>query len=169
MRPRMNLRAPALLGAAGVLLMGMTDAAPARADQLAMSLSDATLSYGQPLVVQGSARAPAQLALQYRARGEDWRVVQNGTAGADGRYRFRTLADRSGDVRVVPTDAVAASTAGDNASAPKSISVAAAIAGPRGPVDARAGGWATLRGVLRPARAARQVVLEARGRKVARA
>jgi hypothetical protein len=194
MRPQLNLRAPALLGAAGVLLIGMTDAGSARASEptadgggaLAMSVSDATLGYGQTLVVQGRvdpARAGTQLALQFRARGEDWRVAQTAAVGTNGGYRFRARPDRSGDVRVTlaTPEAMAAARGTGSASAPRAtdsggaasatrtISVAASIAGPRTPIAVNAGRKATLRGVLRPARAGRQVVLEARGRKLARA
>jgi hypothetical protein len=194
MRPQLNLRAPALLGAAGVLLIGMTDDNPARASEpaanggapLAMSLSDATLTYGQTLVVQGridAARAGTQLALQLRARGEDWRVAQTAAVGTDGGYRFRARPDRSGDVRVTlaTVEAMAAARgtgsatapratdSGGAASATRTISVGASIAAPRAAVQVTAGRKATLRGVLRPARAGRQVVLELRGRKLARA
>src|SRR5438034_7092853 len=107
MRPKHNARAVLALAAAGALSMTMIAAtrapasAPAQPDsQLAMTITDRTLVYGQSLAVTG--RAPADLAghrlvLEFRPRGEDWGPTASTTAGADGRYRFRVRAERSGE------------------------------------------------------------------------
>src|SRR2546423_15240761 len=106
MRPRMNARVATVLTAAGALSMTMFAAtrAPASAppqpdSQLAMTIPDRTLAYGQTLVVTGRAPAEAagrRLVLEFRPRGEDWGPAASPTPGPDGGYRFRVRAERHG-------------------------------------------------------------------------
>src|SRR2546423_10519515 len=146
MRPRMNARVATALTAAGALSMTMIAAtkapasAPAQPDtQLAMTITDRTLAYGQSLVVAGRVPADAagrRLVLEFRPRGEDWRRAATATSGADRRYRFRVRAERSGEVRVTVADAAAASRTAGGPTAPAAaastvqpVSVASPFAG----------------------------------------
>src|SRR5258707_6163188 len=107
MRPKMNARVATALTAAGVLSMTMIAAtkapasAPSQPDsQLAMTITDRTLAYGQSLVVTGRAPAEAvgrRLVLEFRPRGGGWTPAASTTPGADGRYRLRLRAERAGD------------------------------------------------------------------------
>jgi rare lipoprotein A len=185
MRPKFDVRVAAVLTAAGVLTMTMIAAtrapasAPAQPDsQLAITIADRTLAYGQSLVVTG--RAPAQaagrrLVLEYRPRAEDWTPAASTTAAGDGRFRFRVRAERSGDTRVRVADGAAAiRTAGTAEPAAESgtasgalpVSVAGAFAGRWRSVDVNAGRVAVVRGALRPGVAGRTVTLEAPGGRV---
>jgi hypothetical protein len=185
MRPKMNARVATALTVAGALSITMFAAtrapasAPAQPDpQLAMTIPDRTLAYGQSLVVTG--RVPAQsagrrLVLEFRPRGADWAPAATTTPAADGRYRFRVRAERSGDARVSFADGAAATrTAGSPAPSPTAgaagtvqpVSVAGTFAGHWGAIDVNAGRVAVLRGTLRPGVAGRRVTLERPGRHV---
>src|SRR5258707_12842902 len=114
MRPKMNARVATALTAAGVLSMTMIAAtkapasAPSQPDsQLAMTITDRTLAYGQSLVVTGRVPAEAagrRLVLEFRPRGVDWGPAATTTAGADGRYRFRAPAQRPGEAPLPAPD-----------------------------------------------------------------
>src|SRR5438034_1423557 len=180
MRPKHNARAVLALAAAGALSMTMIAAtrapasAPGQPDtQLAMTITDRTLVYGQNLVVTGRVPAEAtgrRLVLEFRPRGGDWTPAGNATPGADRRYRFRVRAARSGDVRVTAAAADAATatrTAGTAGAAPASVattsqpvSVAAMFGGRWRSVDVAAGRVAVVRGTLRPGVGGRVVTLE---------
>jgi rare lipoprotein A len=184
MRPKMNARVATALTAAGVLSMTMIAAtkapasAPSQPDsQLAMTITDRTLTYGQSLVVTG--RAPAQaggrrLVLEFRPRDGDWTPAASTTPGADGRYRFRVRAERSGEARVSIADGAAATrTAGatpsptaGGASTVQGVSVSSRFAGRWRTIDVNAGRTAVVRGTLRPGIAGRAVTLERPGRHV---
>jgi hypothetical protein len=183
MRPNMNARVATVLTAAGALSMTMIAAtrAPASAPpqpeaQLAMTITDRTLAYGQSLVVTG--RVPAdeagrRLVLEFRPRGVDWGPAASTTAGADGRYRFRVRAERSGEARVRVADGVAATTRTapsppptGGASTVQPISVAGSFAGRWRTIDVNAGRVAVVRGALQPGIAGRRVTLERPGRHV---
>ena len=183
MRPKFNARAATVLTAAGALTMTMIAAtrapasAPAQPDStLAMTITDRTLGYGQSLVVSGRAAATSagrRLVLEYRPRGRDWGPVASTTAGADGRFRFRVRAERSGDARVRVADGAAATrSAGGATPAPdagaagpaQTVSVAGRFVGRWRSVDVDAGRVAVVRGALRPAVAGRTVTLERPGR-----
>src|SRR5258708_7790090 len=123
MRPKMNARVATALTAAGVLSMTMIAAtkapasAPSQPDsQLAMTIPDRTLTYGQSLVGRGRAPAAAagrRLVLEFHPRDGAWTPAASTTPGADGRYRFRVRAERSGEARVSIADGAAATrTAG---------------------------------------------------------
>ena len=182
MRPKFNARAATVLTAAGALTMTMIAAtrapasAPAQPDStLAMTITDRTLGYGQSLVVSGRAAATSagrRLVLEYRPRGRDWGPVASTTAGADGRFRFRVRAERSGDARVRVADGAAATrSAGGATPAPdagaagpaQTVSVAGRFVGRWRSVDVDAGRVAVVRGALRPAVAGRTVTLERPG------
>jgi hypothetical protein len=184
MRPKYNARAVPALAAAGALSMTMIAAAKAPASapgqpdtQLAMTINDRTLAYGQNLVVTGRAPADAagrRLVLEFRPRGGNWGPAATTTPGADRRYRFRVRAERSGEVRVTTADAATATrTAGTAAAPPASVattvqpvSVAAMFAGRWRNVDVTAGRAAVVRGTLRPGVGGRVVTLERPGRHV---
>jgi hypothetical protein len=183
MRPNMNARAATVLTAAGALSMTMIAAtrAPASAppqpdSQLAMTITDRTLAYGQSLLVTGRVPADAagrRLVLEFRPRGVDWGPAASTTAGADGRYRFRVRAERSGEARVRVADGVAATTRTapsppppGGASTVQPISVAGSFAGRWRTIDVNAGRVAVVRGALRPGIAGRRVTLERPGRHV---
>jgi peptidoglycan lytic transglycosylase len=183
MRPNMNARVATVLTAAGALSMTMIAAtrAPASAppqpdSQLAMTITDRTLAYGQSLVVTGRVPADAagrRLVLEFRPRGVDWGPAASTTAGADGRYRFRVRAERSGEARVRVADGVAATTRTapsppptDGASTVQPVSVAGSFAGRWRTIDVNAGGVAVVRGALRPGIGGRRVTLERPGRHV---
>jgi rare lipoprotein A len=183
MRPNMNARVATALTAAGALSMTMIAAtkapasAPAQPDtQLAMTITDRTLAYGQSLVVAGRVPTDAagrRLVLEFRPRGEDWRRAATATSGADRRYRFRVRAERSGEVRVTVADAAAASRTAGGPTAPAAaastvqpVSVASTFAGRWRAVDVNAGRVAIVRGTLRPGIAGRRVTLERPGRHV---
>jgi hypothetical protein len=182
MRPKMNARVATALTAAGVLSMTMFAAtkapasAPAQTDtQLAMTITDRTLAYGQSLVVSG--RVPAEgaghrLVLEFRPRGQDWGPAATTTPGTDGRYRFRVRAERSGEARVRVADGAAATRAagtagpsptGGTASTVQPVSVASTFAGRWRTIDVNAGRVAVVRGTLRPGIAGRLVTLERAG------
>ena len=179
----MNARVATVLTAAGALSMTMIAAtrAPASAppqpdSQLAMTITDRTLAYGQSLVVTGRVPADAagrRLVLEFRPRGVDWGAAASTTAGADGRYRFRVRAERSGEARVRVADGVAATTRTAASPPPtggtstvQPISVAGSFAGRWRTIDVNAGRVAVVRGALRPAIAGRRVTLERPGRHV---
>src|SRR5947207_1238541 len=188
MRPRFNARAVPALAAASALSMTMIAVAKAPASapqqpdtQLAMTITDRTLAYGQTLVVTG--RVPADAAgrrviLEFRSGGGDWAPAATTTAGADRRYRFRVRAERSGEVRVSAGDTAAATrTAGAGAApgaaapataatAVQPVSVAARFTGRWRSVDVSAGQVAAVRGALRPGVGGRVVTLERPGRHV---
>src|SRR5213596_2302538 len=185
MRPKHNARAVLALAAAGALSMTMIAAtrapasAPGQPDtQLAMTITDRTLVYGQNLVVTGRVPAEAagrRLVLEFRPRGGDWTPAGNATPGAARRYRFRVRAERSGDVRVTTAAdaATATRTAGTAGAAPASVattsqpvSVAATFGGRWRSVDVAAGRVAVVRGTLRPGMGGRVVTLERPGRHV---
>src|SRR5260370_29371063 len=121
MRPKMNARVATVLTAAGALSMTMFAAtkAPASAppqpdSQLAMTITDRTLAYGQSLVVTGRVPAEAagrRLVLEFRPRGVDWGPAASTTPSADGRYRFRVRAERSGEARGSVADSAPATRA----------------------------------------------------------
>jgi hypothetical protein len=186
MRPKMNARVATVLTAAGALSMTMFAAtkAPASAppqpdSQLAMTITDRTLAYGQSLVVTGRVPAEAagrRLVLEFRPRGADWGPAATTTPGADGRYRFRVRAERSGEARVRVADGAAATTraAGSTPGSPTAgaastvqpVSVAGTFAGRWRTIDVNAGRVAVVRGALRPGIAGRLVTLERPGRHV---
>src|SRR2546430_15438000 len=93
MRPKHNVRALPALAAAGALSMTTMIAAakapasaPVQPDtQLAMTLGDATLAYGQPLVVGGRVplgTAGRRVVLEFRPRGGGWGPAAPPTPGA---------------------------------------------------------------------------------------
>jgi peptidoglycan lytic transglycosylase len=185
MRPKFNARAAGILTAAAALSMTMIAAtrapasAPSQPDaQLAMTIADRSLGYGQSLVVTG--RAPAGLAghrlvLEFRPRGKDWGPAASTTAASDGRYRFRIRAERSGEARVSVADGTAATTrsaatgtapSAAAASTVQPVSVAGAFAGRWRAIHVNAGRVAVVRGTLRPGIAGRVVTLERPGRHV---
>jgi hypothetical protein len=143
-----------------------------------MTITDRTLAYGQSLVVTGRVPAPAagrRLVLEFRPRGADWGPAATTTPGADGRYRFRVRAERSGDARVSFSDGAAASRAAGGfppsptasaTSTVQPVSVAGMFAGRWRTIDVNAGRVAVVRGTLRPGIAGRRVTLERPGRHV---
>ena len=182
----MNARVAAVLTAAGALSMTMFAAtkAPASAppqpdSQLAMTITDRALAYGQSLVVTGRVPAEAagrRLVLEFRPHGVDWGPAATTTAGTDGRYRFRVRAERSGEARVRVADGAAATTRAAGTAPPsptagaastvQPVSVAATFAGRWRTIEVNAGGTAVVRGTLRPGIAGRVVTLERPGRHV---
>src|SRR2546429_7826306 len=110
MRPRMNARVATVLTAAGALSMTMFAAtkAPASAppqpdSQLAMTITDRTLAYGQSLVATGRVPAEAagrRLALEFRPPGAGWSPAAPPTPAAGGRDHLRAPAQRSGAARM---------------------------------------------------------------------
>src|SRR2546429_5166350 len=110
MRPRFNARAVPALVAAGALSMTMIAVAKAPASapqqpdsQLAMTITDRTLAYGQSLVVTG--RVPAEAAgrrvvLEFRPAGRDWAPAATPTAAAGPRYRLPARARPACPARV---------------------------------------------------------------------
>ena len=178
----MNARVATALTAAGALCLTMIAAtrapasAPAQPDsQLAIAITDRTLVYGQSLVVTG--RAPADLAgrrlvLEFRPRDGNWSPAASTTPGADGRYRFRVRAERSGEARVRAGDGAAATRSAGATPAPDAgaastvqpVSVASSFAGRWRALDVNAGRTAVVRGTLRPGIAGRLVTLERPGR-----
>ncbi len=178
----MNARVATALTAAGALSMTMIAAtkapasAPAQPDsELAMTITDRTLIYGQSLVVTGRAPAEAagrRLVLEFRPRGADWGPAATTTPGTDGRYRFRVRAERSGEARVSVADGAAATRAAGAAPSPnggvastvQGVSVASSFAGRWRAIDVNAGRVAVVRGTLRPGVAGRAVTLERPGR-----
>jgi rare lipoprotein A len=185
MRPKLNARVATVLTAAGALSMTMFAAtkapasAPAQPDsQLAMTITDRTLAYGQSLVVTGRVPAEAagrRLVLEFRPRGADWGPSASTTAGADGRYRLRARAERSGEARVRVADGAAATRAAGSptpsptagaASTVQPVSVASTFAGRWRTIEVNAGRVAVVRGTLRPGIAGRLVTLERPGRHV---
>src|SRR5256885_16783611 len=137
MRARFNARAVPALVAAGALSMTMIAVAKAPASapqqpdsQLAMTITDRTLAYGQSLVVTG--RVPAEAAgrrvvLEFRPGGGYFNAAATTTAGADRRYRFRVRAERSGEVRVSAGDTAAATRTAGAGAAPGAAVAATAV------------------------------------------
>lgn len=181
----MNARVATALTAAGALSMTMfavtkaPASAPAQPDsQLAMTITHRSLAYGQSLVVTGrvpAAVAGRRLVLDFRPRGGDWAPAATTTPGADGRYRFRVRAERSGEARVSVVDAAAATRAAGSAtpsptagaaSTVQPVSVSSTFAGRWRTIDVNAGRVAVVRGALRPGIAGRLVTLERPGRHV---
>ena len=180
----MNARVATALTAAGALSMTMiaVTKAPASApaqpnSQLAMTITDRTLVYGQSLVVTGRAPTVAgrRLVLEFRPPGEDWGPSATTTAAADGRFRFRVRAERSGDARVSVADGAATTRAAGSATpspaagaagTAQPISVASRFVGRWRNIDVNAGRTAVVRGTLRPGISGRLVTLERPGRRV---
>ncbi|MBJ7332313.1 MAG: hypothetical protein JHC95_20620 [Solirubrobacteraceae bacterium] len=133
------------------------------------SIADATLRYGQPVVVRGAAPAGTPVVLEYRAAdAEAWKPVARSTAGRTGRYRLAVALSRSGAVRVTaaPGPATAAgftAAAGGSAVVPAThtVRVAARLRATSARLNVTPGHKVRVRGTLRRPRAGRVVALEA--------
>jgi hypothetical protein len=134
-------------------------------------LADASVAYGQPVVVRGgvgSENAGRNVALEYGSAAGTWSVIAGGAADAAGRYEFDPHLARSGALRVAVGDpaAVRASASGAQPaparSAPRPIAVAARVETGSRSLDVLSGQSGVVRGVLRPAGVGRPVRLERR-------
>ena len=172
MRP-LSLRARGTAAALGALC-ATTSLAAAPAAQAApaaragegvtVRVADRTLSFGQRADVRGRAAgvgAGGVVVVQQRPAGSRaWLTAGLGRTTAGGRFRVRAALRGAADVRVVaapaasgaPVRAAAAAVgAGPVISAPTHVRVVADVVPGRRRLDIRAGGRASVRGVVRPA------------------
>jgi hypothetical protein len=132
-----------------------------------LALADRSLRLGQEVVATGTlagAGAGAPVALEFRPRaGGGWRPVANGTTTDGGAFRLAAKVDRSGLVRIAPAGAArAASTSTSTGSPEQRVDVHAKVTSTTVRADVLRGRAAAVRGRLRPGRAGRTVVLQAR-------
>jgi len=151
---------------------------PAPTATLAVHLRRDHLRFGEPVVVRGhlSPAGPGQaVGLEFRAVGSvDWQLVRQGLVDQAGAYRLAGVLRRSGEVRVselesarsrlTPTLPGPAASVASGASAPRPVTVAAAIAITRRNLDTLAGRQITVAGTLAPRRGGRVVALQVRAR-----
>jgi rare lipoprotein A len=173
------LRAPTARGLVGVsgtvitLVAGASAAAQSDTPgaSVAAAVKDATLSYGQPLIVRGavaSGEAGVPVTLEFRPAGApEWRPAVSSATRAGGRYALAAQLRRSGAVRVVSGGATArAATAPDaplsSASAEREIRVGAALVARHVRRHLMAGNAMKVSGAVRPGGAGRVVVLQLR-------
>jgi rare lipoprotein A len=170
MRAGRSLVTVGALGTAFLALGAAPAAAQAESQSLSISTSDRNARFGQVVEVRG--QAPAQVGgrdgtLQFRPRGGTWRRVKSVVIPADGRYAVRTIARRSGALRVfVPPAAGGAASGGGGAeaqtSAPRAVDVSARIVTATRRLDVLAGRGAKVTGRLTPAVPGRTVALQQR-------
>ncbi len=171
-----HLAAGALLAASpgAALALGATDSAASPAASVEhLTLGRAHLGYGEPVAVTGAAGPDAageavELQLRTAATGT-WQTVTQGTVGATGRFRLRAAMRRSGQIRVIggpnaTADSATTSTPAPIApSAPRHVSVSAALRAPAHGRSTLAGHAVTIAGRLLPGVAGRHIALQERG------
>jgi hypothetical protein len=174
------LHAPTARGLVGVtgtvitLVAGASAAAQSDTPgaSVAAAVKDATLRYGQPVVVRGavaSGEAGVPVTLEFRPAGApDWRPAVSSATRAGGRYGLAAELRSSGAVRVVSGAATArAASVADlpppsNASAEQAIRVHAALVARHVRRNVMAGRAMKVSGAVRPGGAGRVVVLQLR-------
>src|SRR4051812_16363977 len=168
MRPQQHpLRARAAAMALGALTLASIPAAHAAADSpVTAKLRDASLRYGEKVVVTGrTAAGPgAVVHLEYRAAGTPtWAPVATARAQQRGAYKLAVRLSRSGVVRVAAGEGTQAYSAA--AAAPRSgeqaVRVAADLNVGRRRLNVKAGRTASVAGSVRRPQAGRTVALQA--------
>lgn len=183
MRP-LSLRARGTAAALGAMCATTSFAAApaahaapaARAgDGVTVRVTDRTLSFGQRADVRGRAPgvgAGGAVVVQQRLAGSRaWLTAGLGRTTAGGRFRVRVALREAADIRVVAAPAApaaparaaaAAAGAGPAISSPTRVRVVADVVARGRRLDVRAGGSASVRGVVRPAVAGQRVALQHR-------
>lgn len=134
----------------------------------AITVTDATLYYGQATTVRGQSStgdAGRTATLQFGSDAQGYRALASTRVGTDGRYQFTTRLTRSGSVRVAVGDGATGTTASASSSnvalsAPTPVAVSAQLLATVRRLNVLAGRWASVSGHLRPARAGRWVTLQ---------
>lgn len=165
------IAAPASAAALAEAATTQTAAAPRSDSPMSAKLRARRIVYGKDVVVTG--RAPAGQAgqtvtLQYAARGSStWQSMASSPVHADGGFRLAAPLRRSGAVRVTgswqPQQPAAVAAGGDSATtatAPESVTVAAALRLPRRTLRSFGSGSQHVRGRLLPGAAGRRVKLQ---------